>query len=740
MATIDYQEEVLRRLGRREGQAQTVIFNAIIAPSRSGSTRTGLLFYETNADLVVTEPAARFDDGDGRWGKLWEFFYRQIIALEKKAAAEGRDLAKQPLRIVSKFISHHIGPIHEADAILDMHEKIVFLVRGPIEAIESNIIMIAGLFEVMNRDAVEGVGCFPLTIADMKDHGWVNADTDLSHLVESYEHPDGKSVWRQHIDHIQRTRDYRSLTMRAWVLHHGVFSTPSLQREVWEYQRQQLALGGDKHAGDRIAASCGYGTWEALVEAHLGADNVAMLDETFPPVLREPFLYRQAAWNALEELYERAQRYRDKYRVYDFGLIKLLPEQMAARLVQEFGLEYRAPAEGEEVAFITGYGAHLERRPGMEDWIFGEAKKKGEIYPYFKRLIEIERFPAFMRRDILENQMRIYLKMLSDPSLATPEGVSSRTLIAMRPHKEQLRLRDVDPVYSYVLVQVIADMPPRLKNAVLANIAERESRFGGYFDAVDRICQKELRKVPRVWHMKAGMSQAQRGGPSGIARKLADLRQRAATSPTWATGQFRTAADILTMTSGLVTNPSVGRFMAGLIGIAGSRVLSIYGDSSLNRELMEERAVNPVERFVMRNPIQVSNILTIAALTSLLSSGITALGRGDVVGGMTETSLAIYIMTAFVLKAFAPELAKGESLLAELKHEGVRDVGKRLKAWAIDSVRGPANVGVGMLQGSGLFMLLDAVVRGDVPRVGSAALLMISNVFFGRARRSDFTA
>jgi len=739
MKTIGYKQEVLRRLGRQEGQAQTVIFDAIIAPPRSGSTRTGLIFQATDADLVITEPAARFDDGDARWPMLWKFFYEQIVALEQAATTEQRDLAQKPLRIVSKFISHHIGAIHEADEILDLHNKIAFLVRNPLEAMESNIVMLWGLTEVFANHEAKGVKGFPARISDMKKHHWVHDDADLSHLVESADHPTGSSVWSQHLEHMKSERDYSSLTVRAWILHHGIFSTPSLQREVWEYQRQGIERNHGKGTADRIAANHGYGTWSELVEAYLGTDYTAMQSEDFPAILGETFLHRQSGWNALEEIYERAQKHPDKYRIYDFGLLKLSPEQMTARLARDFGLEYRALAENQDVSFVTGYGNHLDDRPGMEQQIFGMAKKRGEILPCFNPLISIERFPPFVRRDILDNQLRVYLQALSDSSLARPEGTSTHALIGMTPHEETQPLREVDPAYSYILVQVATDMTPRLKRVVLANIRKRhEQAFGVYFAAIDQICEQGRRKARRGRHTNAVQSQIPGRRWAAIARTWVDLKKKAKTSPAWAAGQLRTAADILTITSGLVTNPSVGRLLAGLIGMIGSRVLSVYGRPEHNRALIAEGAPHRLERFVMENTIQVSNAFTILALTGLLSSGISSLVSGQIAGGVTETSLAIYIMTAFLLKTLAPELNEGESLVAALKAEGATGLSERFRAWVHDRMKGPANLGVDMLQGSAMFMFLDAVVRSDLPRMGTAALLYFSNAYFGMARRSEF--
>lgn len=487
----------------------TVIFNAIISPPRSGSTRIGLFIKETNADMLITEPLARFEAGEDRWNSFWIMMLQHIQDLEKMVRQEepSRNLTKQPLNIVSKFISQHIGSEQELDDIIDMHQNIMLLTRNPLESIESNLLLVMDLVEILHHDENVNIPQYPDTIAQMKENGWIVSDADLSHLVEQTEHPENKSVWQQHVEWMKEHRNYSSLTGRMFLVVNGMFSTESLQSEVWEMTRKNIVRNRGETSANQLAIENHYDNWQDLVDQNYGKH---LTDGTIPEILLYDFEHRQSGWDELGHIHARLQEVNAKYKIVDFGIMKLSPDEMRTALFDAFGLKEDVD---KNVVLTDGYGQY--NTDEHNDRVFGIAQQEQPLQLTFREFIPMANYPPFIVEH-LSQYFQTYLKLLSNRNLVktinqdrldimgilTPEQVLADVNIGMAANQEKMSLISQAPAYSYALIATSAlgshSLHPEQREVLLKHIRTQEPTYLQYYNMIDYAMAEISKKDPAM--------------------------------------------------------------------------------------------------------------------------------------------------------------------------------------------------------------------------------------------------
>ncbi len=431
----------------------------IISPPRTGSTRLGILLHEADVNAVMVEPAAKFDKWETRVESTYEDILQQVEVLEEKSP-------ERPIRIVVKEITQHIAPGAECEQLLDLAKKTSVLVRNPVLALESHILLSAEILSVLDSD--------PKTKDELKE--WVIENADLSHVTDN--HPEGKSAWMQHVEYMEKHRDYSSLNEKLWFTPtNTLFRSPTMQEAVWtkHFERKKKVEGPM--------------SWRD----YLGTPLDSMLSPDFPKQLRKPYKRRQGGWNALEDLVPTIASHPSYSCAMDFSTMQLFPEQSRDALFLQMGLHERAPDMLPPV-IKTGYGEAEVANPDYITRMFGNAMENGAIKPPRKAPVPFSALPRFMQNE-LKKDFAIYMDVLSAETMINPPGISTVDVLntEFSASGGTKTFQQVDPVSAYIRATIARDMTDESRLSKLEAIRSESPLFKEYFDLVDKAQKKRLK-------------------------------------------------------------------------------------------------------------------------------------------------------------------------------------------------------------------------------------------------------
>ncbi len=427
----------------------------ILSPPRTLSTVWGKCVAERSAvGLWLNEPLSKFRSGENRVRDSYETILANVRATEP--AADGVK------RAVLSIITSTLGPDEEARRLFRLSHRVSFLVRNPILALESFLILIGRI--------VQAVGSAPARKEALLGEGWVQPGTLLDHLAD-----DDPTPWLSHIEHLARIRNYTSLTDRFMHRANAMLDSPAYRLEAlsdpaWLSWRDR-PREGDRSA--RLARSLGLGM--ALLEQAEPA-LAAFLKE-----VPNGWLY---AWRHLVLL--RASAPEKLAGVADASELQLRFDRSIDLLRQRMGLGPAAERPG-PLTIADGYAEAYSTTGLTEEVMFARAMASDRIDPPDKAPIALQRFPRFVR-DSLGDVFASYLSFLSQgDQLLRPFGGDLSFLRATFLDKQgrEQTMERLDPVYAYAKYAV-SDGAGRGEAA--ARSAALRAAWGGhraYFDMID---------------------------------------------------------------------------------------------------------------------------------------------------------------------------------------------------------------------------------------------------------------
>jgi len=344
----------------------------LLSPPRTGSTvLANALAGRFQVDALLTEPAAQ--QNLPRDDRVQETF-KLIAGTASDLASRASSL--RPAVVLVKEISQHIGPDNEWRAWRGLFEKTLVLVRSPILALESLIVMMLGLVELMSGDAAQPERW--LTRAAQGD--WPAAAV---------------GSWSSFIAHLKQTREFRCLDeerLRSFWNQNPIFGMGSLQLDVWANEARHGRL---RYAPDEIQPYAG-----------TPASSLA----TLPADLRRPFDDRQFGWSALRDLWENTPTGDASLAFVDFASVQDDPGRRLDAIGEFFAVAPRAP-DGPRLLSRSAYDTIGE---AYRELLFGEARARPAIAPGTRAPLSIECFPPFLQAQLRDAQA-IHDRMKRDP-------------------------------------------------------------------------------------------------------------------------------------------------------------------------------------------------------------------------------------------------------------------------------------------------------------------------------------
>jgi hypothetical protein len=345
----------------------------LLSPPRTGSTvLANALAQRGHVDALLTEPAAQYRLSSDR--RVSEAF--QLIADAAEAVAP-RSAPGRPAVMLVKEISQHIGPDREWRAWRGLFEKTLILVRRPVLALESLVLMTLGLADLLSGGAAARP---PLWLSATALAAWP---------------PDAVASWDGFLAHLRQTRDFRDLDddrLRDYWYESPMFGMSSLQIDVWANEARH---GRVQRLPDDV-------------HRHVGTPASAIT--TLPADLRRPFVDRHFGWSALHDLWENTARDDTSLALVDFASVQAAPGTQLDAIAEFYALAPR-PLGAEAPIQRSGYDTHDE---SFIQLMFGEARAGTTIAPTLRSPLSSERFSAFLQTQ-LRDADPVYDRMTRDP-------------------------------------------------------------------------------------------------------------------------------------------------------------------------------------------------------------------------------------------------------------------------------------------------------------------------------------
>jgi hypothetical protein len=335
----------------------------LLSPPRTGSTvLANALAQRLQVDALLTEPAAQHALlHDERVPETFKLIEGTAPALTSHGAPS------RPAVVLVKEISQHIGPDNEWRAWRSLFEKTLVLVRAPILALESLILMTLGMVELMPGDA----GARPerwLTRAALED--WPAAAV---------------GSWSSFIAHLKQTRGFRCLDeqrLRSLWYQNPILGMRSLQMDVWANEARHGRLHRSPEELDRYAGT--------------PASSLA----TLPDDLRRPFDDRHFGWSALRDLWENTATDDVSLALVDFAAVQDDPGGRLDAIGRFFAVPPRAP----DAPRLLSRSAYDSSSEAYREVLFGEARTRPAIAPTTRSPLSLECFPAFLQAQLRDAQ------------------------------------------------------------------------------------------------------------------------------------------------------------------------------------------------------------------------------------------------------------------------------------------------------------------------------------------------
>jgi hypothetical protein len=210
--------------------AGRLIVLSIVSPPRTGSTVLEKAMYHAYPGIAaqLNEPSSQIHAGEERVHVMYQSIWEEVVRLEAFASEQGVDLSKQPLVILTKNLFYYIGQDKEWELYDNLVTHHIVTVRHP-----------ASTFESYTKAIIETLEKQAITLEQV-----IREECDLSHI--DWDNT-AKTPLRQHINHMNRQRDYSSLGegfRDALVYRLPILETQAYQREIWAGARQKHLMEG----------------------------------------------------------------------------------------------------------------------------------------------------------------------------------------------------------------------------------------------------------------------------------------------------------------------------------------------------------------------------------------------------------------------------------------------------------------------------------------------------------------
>lgn len=439
------------------------IKSEIISPPRTGSSIfSRYLIARTEIDQLLNEPGSQFLSGNKRLSET----YRRVLS-----TVNGRH-PQTEIKIIIKEIAQHIGPVEELQYFSDLSKTQILLVRNPVLALESMILLTCGLVEILEGKPTNNI------------ERYVKMETIKTH---NYSRNQDKSFWQQHIEHMANTRDYSSLGdgfADFWVSSMAMFGTLSMQAEVWSKVSDKY----DPATLGKFANDENFDSWKQMITHHLGTSSEDIMQ--LPAILHKPFQYRNSGWDAMAELFENIRQISKSYVVVDFTEFQLNPQEYLEAVCDKLG--FSVLPDNVKLSFIPSETGYEERdascHHGINKLIFRDAMEGINVRPPTKRPITIAQFPLFLRTHLID-ALRIYMEILSDENLIVVPGFSTSGIIHQEVGNSGNELCQVDPVFAYIRMATTKEIEPIERTQQLGLIRTNSPSYLTYFNVIDKLLE-----------------------------------------------------------------------------------------------------------------------------------------------------------------------------------------------------------------------------------------------------------
>jgi hypothetical protein len=443
----------------------------LVAPPRTGSTATAMWLSQGRVDGHFIEPGARCSFPASRLEDTFRDIHEYYLGRLASAA--------RPIKLTIKEISQHIGPGQEASMFFALASRVLMLIRNPLLALESHLLLTAALVGKLQRD--------PQDIEQLRR--WLVPHASVSHIDPCNPAP----VWEQHWRRMRAKRDYSSLNHRIWLATNDMFTSRSLQFDVWENQRKRLT------DPDQVARTYGYRDWLQMTEANYCAsldqlcshyvtpDIPTERSKGIPQLLSDCFAYRQGGWDATAEHYRTLRDNPNFAGVVDFTTLQLFPDRCAPDLLRALGIE--TARQKQPTAFWSGYGQGPASN--LEETLFGDTSRT-DIQPPRHSPIVPERWPRFLRQH-LPTAIGIYVQLSAQAHRPDRAGLTTEEiLLTPVTGQPEHTIAQIDPTYAYCMIKSAPDRS--LPQIIEATAALRASypQYVSYFDMMERTCSQDV--------------------------------------------------------------------------------------------------------------------------------------------------------------------------------------------------------------------------------------------------------
>ncbi|MEM9256533.1 MAG: hypothetical protein AAGA91_13885 [Pseudomonadota bacterium] len=445
----------------------SIELHVILSPPRTLSTVLGKLFAEaSDFGCWSNEPTSKFGNEDRRV----DASYRSILDAVERA----RPSADGVRRVLLSLIASTVGPEQEIKDLLSIVHTVSFSIRNPILAIESFMLLIA--------DILSEIGVVPTSPKQMIAEGWVPPGAELDYLNKV-----GAGVWRDHMAHLRRLRDYRCLTDRQHYVANSIASTAAFRRELW-LDPAYVAL---VHTGDlsllhqRQAADPAY---QARMEQCLSLDPDQL--KTRAPDFHEIVAQTGASWLQTWRLLVATRTHApDKLRaVVDATQFQLRPERLIPLLQQRLGVLAREAAMG-PLQSTDGYLEQYAETELKAGTMFGRAYASSDVDRPAKAPLELWRLPDFVQRH-LPLYMWVFLALSMDQDLGLPAFTSLSDLLESPcPDGDggEQPLAALDPVYAYLQAVAASASGADEGAGYMRALSARHAAHRSTFDLIDSV-------------------------------------------------------------------------------------------------------------------------------------------------------------------------------------------------------------------------------------------------------------